>query len=374
MDASSDQVEYLSSKLLKHNTPVTYHTLARELKIHQNNAKNVLHEFYAANGDKILASFIITGKSQNGTLIKLCKDEGSLELDIELFKDIHTIHVYSLQTKESHMGNENIVLEELKYRVDHMNKDEYYNHGMIRGPGLVVVDAKLVQAKAPNTSVKSDAPADPTNGTPTKAPKSAGLTSGYVSRKANNDSRSSDRSKTDSITNYTSRKSEAGNKPSKRSLTAPTSGYQYKSRKLEKQQPKERVVISNEGEQDHIEEDLPEKRQDKKKLSDLNNLFIDDFSDESDKEPNNDERDEPVIINENEPESKEQISKETESRAPEVTAKKTPTPIPRTEIKTEPDAVDNDGYLTSFKSNNPVKSKHDKKKAQSSLMNFFKPK
>ena len=114
MDASSEQVEYLSSILLKHNTPVTYHTLARELKIHQNNAKNVLHEFYAANGDKILASFIITGKSESGTLIKLCKDESSLELDIKLFEDIHSIHVYSLQTKESHMGNESIVLEELK--------------------------------------------------------------------------------------------------------------------------------------------------------------------------------------------------------------------------------------------------------------------
>lgn len=375
MDASSEQVEYLSSTLLKHNTPVTYHTLARELKIHQNNAKNVLHEFYAANGDKILASFIITGKSESGTLIKLCKDESSLGLDVKLFEDIHSIHVYSLQTKESHMGNENIVLEELKYKVDHMNNDEYYNLGMIRGPGLVVVDAKLVPAKAPNTTVKSDAaPADSTNETSTKTPKSAGLTSGYVSRKANNDNRSSDRSKTDSITDYTSRKSEAANKPSKRSLTAPTSGYQYKSRKLEKQQPKERVVISNDGEHDHVEEELPEKRENKKNLSDLNNLFIDDFSDESDKEANNDEKEEPVIINENEPESKEPISKETESKAPEVTSKKTPTPTPRTEIKTEPDAVDDDGYLTSFKSNNPVKNKHDKKKTQSSLMNFFKPK
>ena len=248
-----------------------------------------------------------------------------------------------------------------------MNNDEYYSLGMIRGPGLVVVDAKLVPAKAPNTTVKSDAaPADSTNETSNKPPKSAGLTSGYVSRKANNDNRSSDRSKTDSITNYTSRKSEADNKPSKRSLTAPTSGYQYKSRKLEKQQPKERVVISNEGEQDHVEEELPEKRENKKNISDLNNLFTDDFSDESDKEANNDEKEEgSVIINENEPESKEPISKETESKTPEVTSKKTfQLQQPELKLKLSTMRVDGDGYLTSFKSNNPVKNKHDKKKTR----------
>ena len=367
MDASSEQVEYLSSTLLKHNTPVTYHTLARELKIHQNNAKNVLHKFYAANGDKILASFIITGKNNSGSLIRLCKDESSLELDMKLFENIHSIHVYSLQTKESHITNENIVLEELKYKVDHTNSEEYYKLGMIRGPGLVVVDSKLVSTKAPTAIAKpAAAQADSTAEKSTKLPKSTGLTSGYVSRKVSNDSRSSDRSKTDSITNYTSRKSEATNKLSKRSLTAPTSGYQYKSRKLEKQQPRERVVISNEGDdEDHIEEVIPEKNENKKNLSNLNNLFIDDFSDESDQEPNNDDKEEPVIINEEEPASKE----------PEATSKKTPTPAPRAEpIKSEQDTVDEDGYLTSFKSNNPLKNKHDKKKTQSSLMNFFKPK
>lgn len=378
MDASADQVEYLSSTLLKRKTPVTYHTLARELKIHQNNAKNVLHEFYTANGDKILASFIITGRNSSGSLIKLCKDENSMELNMQLFEKIHSIHIYSLQTKESHISNDNIVLEELKYKVDHANSDEYYKLGMIRGPSLVVVDSKLVSAKIPptGTTKSAAAQADTATAASTKPLKSAGLTSGYVSRKASNDTRSSDRSKTDSITNYTSRKSEATNKPSKRSLTAPTSGYQYKSRKLEKQQPRERVVISNEGnDEDHSEEVIPEKRENKKNLSDLNNLFIDDFSDESDQEPNKDEKEEPVIINEEEPTSKGPEPKEPEPKEPEATSKKTPTPAPRTEpIKTEQDNVDEDGYLTSFKANNPLKNKHDKKKTQSSLMNFFKPK
>lgn len=370
MDASSDQVEYLSSTLLKSRTPVTYHTLTRELKIHQNNAKNILHEFYSANRDKILASFIITGKNKNRTLIRLCKDESNLESDVKLFEDIHGIHVYSLQTKELQMNYESIVVEELKYTVDHAKRDEYFKIGMIKGPNLVVVDLKRalpVQTKAAavkQSVVSSSSGNDAAN----KVPKSTGLTSGYVSRKATNDNRSSDRSKTESISNYTSRKSGASNKPAKRSVTAPTTGYQYKSRKLEKQQPKERVIISHEENHDNNDDEIHEKREEKKNTSDLNNLFIDDFSDESDQEQRDVEKEEPIVVDEKN--KKSQSSKNSKQTA------STPTPTAETvePVKIEQDAVDDDGYMTSFKSNNPVKNKQDKKKTQSSLMNFFKPK
>lgn len=374
MEVSSNQVEYLSSTLLKSRIPVTYHTLSRELKIHQNNAKHVLYEFYSANKEKIQASFIITGKNNQGHLIKLCNDESDLESSMKQFESIHSIHVYSLQAREAHMSYDNVVLEELKYRVDHAHIEEYFKIGMIKGPDMVVVEARLAPVQTGAATNKLT----PASGsaTSTSAPKSAGLSSGYVSRKASKDSRPAERSKTDTISNYTSRKTEASSKPAKRSTTAPTSGYQYKSRKLEKQQPKERVIISNEEAPDNDEDKVLVEREQKKNTSDLNNLFMDDFSDDSDQDQMEVEKEEPIVIHEKEKE------KEKEPEPPK------PAPVDRAPVRSSPvrssskpepakkvtDSVDDDGYLTSFKSNNPVKNKPDKKKTQSSLMNFFKPK
>lgn len=366
MDASSSEVEYLSSTLLKSKTPITYYMLSRSLKIHQNSAKHILHEFYSSNKDKVLASFIISGKSNSGQLIKLCKDEKDLEADMKLFEAINTIHVYCLHAKGTQTTNEDVVIEELKYRVDHSKADDYFKTGMIKGPDLEIVDIQKPLPVVATKSTPSPAPSEE------KAkPKSSGLSSGYVSRKAaNTANRPAKRSSTDLISNFASRKSESSNKPSKRSSTDPSpTGYQYKSRKLEKQQPKERVVMSNADDQDDNDEVLSTKQEEKKPLSNLNNLFMDDFSDDSDHEQNKDteEAEEPIVISEPEKES----STNTKKLVPDE-----PKQIPQAEpVKAKEDAVDNDGYLTSFKTNNPVKNtKSEKKKGQASLMNFFKPK
>ena len=96
MSASQSEVEYLASTLIKNEQPVTYQSLSRELGVHVNHAKLVLSEFYEKNKDKLTASFVITGRNSNRTLIKLSRNEETLENDVAPVSYTH-LDVYKRQ-------------------------------------------------------------------------------------------------------------------------------------------------------------------------------------------------------------------------------------------------------------------------------------
>ena len=337
MDADPQSVEYLSSVLFEANKPITYVGFSRTRQLHVNRAKVILYEFYKANSDRLQGTFIVTGVAKDGsTLIRHAKTENSLAETTKLFETVHTIHIYLVSAKDLRLTTTDIALEDTKHRIDHQNIADYEKLGLIRGPKLVVTSAKNEpRPQQVSSSIDQPAASKPTKLAP-KPEKSAGLTSGYVSRKAaaaqNANSKSS--------------KSSASSKPTK-----PASTYQYQSRKAAKREPAERVVAS-------VPDDDPEEVEEletaprKKPQTDLNQLFMDDFSDD---EPEKEEED--TIM-------KEDIEP-TKAASPEPEPPKPPAdvgamePSPADEAAaatTNFDEVDEDGYIVARKPAEPKKA------------------
>lgn len=422
MDASSDEVDYLTSHIISSKEPVTYHTLSRELKIHSDYAKRILYDFYKSNKDKLTASFIITGKDQLGkTLVKLSGNENLLANDMTVYSKINTIHVYCVLLKESPTTNFDISSLELKYTVDHSSIEEYVKTGLIKGPELVKANtlAPASRSKPAPVEVKSDSSRASTPSSSSKPAKTATLSSGYVSRKASNNSSPATATKSahsSLLSHYVSRKAQAAEPkpPAKRTNTEAT-GYVYQSRKAQKKEPKERVVISNvddDNEDNDAKNDKYAKPPSKFTTSELENLFLDDFSE--DEEANDTVQDKPedepiIIANEPEKEEPQDILPavvEEREKSPSVditkslsTKKATPEVESAKEVETEAPretTVDEDGYITSYRAKKPEtkpapkttpdrsrsssntpsskKKSDNKSKKQTSLMNFFKAK
>lgn len=420
-DASSNEYDALSKCLIVNREVVTYHTIARSFNLHMNQAKSLLYDFYRQNRDTLTASFVISGQSPKGIEVRLSKTEAQLEEDAKDFHNINGIHVYSLCQKDLQVSNADIAIEESKYPTQYDKVSDFFTRGMIKGLDLVAGETAPPPVERKSTA--SSTVSTP-NQSPTKRKlKSAGLNSGYVSRKAqktepSKDNRASTRPRTDLLSNYTSRKGENNKQRTaeQRSATEPvTSGYQYKSRKLEKKAPRERVIVSNDGQEDEEENDCVIPKQEErttstkntqKNISDLNNLFNDEFSDESDHQ---EEAPEPIMIGAkagdaadgNEEQSSTAAGSHDAKSKPSSTISRRKEPLkdpnqkkldmdtlraskltsPSSETKppqeNEPKEtkVDENGYITSYRRNNtPSNAKGDKKKAQTSLMNFFKPK
>lgn len=420
-DASSNEYDALSKCLIVNREVVTYHTIARSFNLHINQAKSLLYDFYRQNRDTLTASFVISGHSSRGIEVRLSKDETRLEEDAKDFDKINGIHVYSLCQKDLQVSNVDIAVEESKHPTQYDKVDDIFTRGMIKGLDLVA--GEIVLPPAERKSTASSTISTP-NQSPTKRKlKSAGLSSGYVSRKAqksepSKENRASTRPKTDLLSNYTSRKGENSKQRTteQRSATEPvSSGYQYRSRKLEKKAPKERVIVSNDGQEGLEENDNEIPKQEErssstkntqKNVSDLNNLFNDEFSDESDHQ---EEAPEPIMVGtkagDAADDNEEQSSAVTGSH--DAKSKPAPTTASKKELPKDPNQkqldmdtlraskltspssetkpaqenepkeskVDESGYITSYRKNNTSgNTKGDKKKAQASLMNFFKPK
>lgn len=422
MDASSDEVDYLTSQILSSKEPVTYHSLSRELNIHSDYAKRILYDFYKSNKDKLTASFIITGKDKQGkTLIKLSENENLLANDMSAYSKINTIHVYCVVIKGSPITSFDISALELKYPIDHESIDQYVKNGLIEGPKLSKVKnigkpaPIAIKADSPNT-MKAESSTPSSSAKPTK---SATLTSGYVSRKASNNPSPASSTKSDhssSLYHYVSRKTPvAETKKSTKRPKPESSGYVYQSRKAQKQEPKERVVISNVDDDNDDDDNKIEKYAQppsKFTTSELENLFIDDFSD--DDAANDTVQDhpeaEPIIIEEAETEDvKGEIPvvettpsvDEPKEKSPfdvttrlQSSTKATPEAEPEVEVAPRETTIDEDGYITSYRAKKPEtklesrtpikkstplgdtkKQKSDNKnKKQASLMSFFKSK
>lgn len=429
-DASSREIEYLTSQIIGSKQPVTYHTLSRELSINNDYSKKILYDFYKSNKDKLTASFITSGTSKTaGTLIKLSFNELQLAEDVKLFEKINNIHIYCVNLRQVSVTNFEIASLELKYSIDHNNLDIFFQNGVIKGPALTIVKPITTSNTSTATKKESSLPATAkaisksttpiatsTTASETPKQKSAGLSSGYVSRKASataaapSNRSSSNRPTSDLLSRYVSRKAEASTAKdsktsSKRSNTEPVPSFQYKSRKLEKQHPKEKFTASSIDNDDveMIDDDNNEvSKPSKVSNTELENLFLDDsdFSDDENTDLKN-TKEEPIITNQvediEEVEKPKQIEA-TESNDKEITNEpesnsQSKNPTPEIEEPKE-STIDEDGYITSYrkkpsKSTNPSsnvsnstkktiptpsnkKVKGDNKnKKQTSLMSFF---
>lgn len=370
MDADSATISHLSSVLFEQKRPVTFSSFSRDQNIHVNRAKIILHQFYKANTDQLQATFVVTGTAQDGsTLLRHAKTESSLAENVKLFKSVHTIHIYLLHLKGLHLTTTDVALEDTKRSFDLSNMDQYRSLGLIKGPELVAVApgqaAKPVKSE-PQTEIKRESAAAST----AKPEKSAGLSSGYVSRKT---------------------AAAASSKPKSAAATKPQ-GYQYQSRKAAK---RERVVQS--AVEDHDEE-MEEERADemprKQPTTDLNQLFLDDFSDDekAKSEVEDLERDQEPTEAENREKPTEDSPQDADIGAGSATGEpEVDTPEPQV-AATNFDEVDEDGYVVARKQSAPAKpapktaaarraatppttssaKQHTKKqKTQQSLMHFF---
>ncbi|KAG2735233.1 hypothetical protein G9P44_001447 [Scheffersomyces stipitis] len=388
MSASQSEVEYLASTLIKNEQPVTYQSLSRELGVHVNHAKLVLSEFYEKNKDKLTASFVITGRNSNRTLIKLSRNEETLENDVAQFDRVTTIHIYCVHSKQVIFSNNEIAFEELKHPIDSSKTEIYIKNGLIKGPTVKEVEKSTLPIPTPTKTSATRPPASVPTSTAAKPAKSAGITSSYVSRKqAANDK------KVNTLSNYTSRKEESKRKP----VEQASSGYQYKSRKLDTKTPKERVIVSNHGPDDDVEaeDDFVPTSKSASKKGDLEKLFEDEFSDfEDDSVLDNAE---PIAVDDNivNEVEKLEVNDETASQtSPQITSRQQstePESLPEKEEEEEiTQEVDEDGYIVTSKKARPSAVKPaakrtfspassaakkakatSGKKTQTNLMSFF---
>lgn len=365
MDADPKSVEYLSSVLFEAKKPITYVGFSRSRHLHVNRAKVILYEFYKANSERLQGTFIVTGVAKDGsTLIRYAKTENSLAETTKLFDAVHTIHIYLVSSKDLRLTTTDIALEDTKHRIDHQNIEDYEKWGLIRGPKLVVTAAKIEQNQVSSSITQPPAPTTKKL-TPAKTEKSAGLTSGYVSRKAANTSKTTT--------------SKSASKPAK-----PTSTYQYQSRKAAKREPAERVIASVPDDDVEDVEDL-ETAPRKKPQTDLNQLFMDDFSDEEPaKEPTMEEDIEENKAVISDPEIVDPPTNNVDHGAKQPSPADNEASVATTNF----DEIDEDGYIVARKPQNEPKSKKTpvatpakrtvtqkpsgkKQKTQLSLMNFF---
>lgn len=406
MDITPEQVRYIADQLETHT--VTFHTIARDLNLHVLQAKRILHAYYSSSKERLSALYLVSGIKGAKTILKVLDNLNETTLN-ENFDLVLSIHVYSISQNKYNFSLSDIALEELRRPVDFGNLGKYYDFGMIRGRELKEAQMKHSEPARPEAAkARKQEPKKEVDKAKTEAkPKLQ-----YTSRK--------EKPQPSLLSNYVSRKDEKKQKEKqgvgeKRSLPDQGSGYQYKSRKLEKLQPKERVIVSEyNGDNDHDEEEpVPERKSAQAKSNnDLNSLFLDDLSDFSDREELKQEvaeNDEPIMV-----EELEEPLEEKEATQPKATvapllpqdsslrslASKSPTPQTGegaekidTRASEEPvTTVDEDGYIVTKKKTEPKKEpskpsrkpissiskltnsskkKSDGAKKQASLMSFF---
>ncbi|GEQ66948.1 hypothetical protein JCM33374_g611 [Metschnikowia sp. JCM 33374] len=421
MDITKDHVEYIAGTL--ETKVVTYHTAARDLGIHVSESKAILSSYYRANKSRVTASFVATGTRQGSLVVRVFDSEADLtEKCNSVFDAVNTVHVYCLSSSKNSFTSVDIALEERKHSTDLSKLANYHSLGLLEGPelerscsskakgGSIVTSGSPSVEPKQKSAVSEEQKPDPAPKTE-KAPEKPKLV--YQSRKQ--------QPKTSSISNYVSRKSEK-TKPTGTNPGTSTSSvqkrpaqdkpsYEYKSRKVERSQPKERVVVSNIDAEndvaDEVMEDVPPPKPSVTE-TELNDLFLDDFTDEDEKDTGNQEMeiDQPIVVDqaeqdpsvgsptgehaEEEKQEQQQLPKDdiwtsmsSKSPAPEPVVQNEDIPAPET-------TVDEDGYFTSYKKSEPKPEpekkktlrkpppkptkpikKSDGKLKQTSLMSFF---
>lgn len=304
MDIPAQHVEHVARAL--EAGPVTYHTVSRALRLHVHVAKKLLFAYYSANKSRVLASFLVSGAHRGRRVLKLFESEVDLSENCHTYVDsVECVHVYCLSFTKNAFSPLEIALAELNHPVPSEGAELL---GVTRGPALtpVVLAVRKGQdpakakslGKTPASGDQAVKNAEAKKPEPVLVQEKPKLV--YQSRKQ--------QPKASALSGYVSRKGErtpgeripGERTPGKRS-GEPAAKYTYKLRKLEAQQPKERVVMSNAEPPE--EEDVAVSNQQARHLqpshSDLQNLFMDDFSDEDAGKSDSGsvpEKNEPIIV------------------------------------------------------------------------------
>lgn len=383
MDISNTDVQYLSSTLETHT--VTYRTAARDLNIHVSKSKQMLYDYYNLNKSSVTASFVVTGTRRGNTIVQIFQTEEDFASQKNQFDDVRAVHVYCLTLAKNHPLASELAMADQKSVVDLADLKRYYKLGLTKGTDLANVER---EDRKQLENAREQEPERKPHQTTSTAPKAAAKPKlEYQSRK--------EKAKTPSLlSNYVSRKAEAKAAiPTKREASTPS--YQYKSRKVEQSQPKERVVMSSVADDnDDMDVDSASKASGGPQGStDLNNLFLDELSDFSD-DTKDDAEEEPIVVENEEPttETKDTVH---QAQVPDdsifrTMVNKSASPAPQPPSPTPVTTVDDDGYITTYKAKEPKETKETKraparaqtskpkaekkgdgKKKQASLMSFF---
>jgi DNA polymerase delta subunit 3 len=375
METSQALVDYIAQEVFKNEKPVTYRTLSRGLGIHIDVAKQILNEFYTNNESKLHGTSIVTGIKSGKQTVQLIKNDTLVE-EKQKYSEVANVHIYSINVNKFELTHQDLALQEQKVTVNFADAEKYYKNGMLKGPPVETVDVPVFQSTPePKTidkgkTTSQTAPKSSVSNTShTKPVKSAGLTSRYVSRKSE-------------------QKDSSKEIPSKRSSTKP-SGYVYKSRKLQSSQPKERVIISHDDD-DQVMEDV-EVANKLVNTAELEKLFDSDFSDfevDNSQPKAEGKHEKPGEIAQEERGAQpvhQDEDIEMEEPQPEELQPKEPQPEEPQTVQT----IDDDGYITTARKKTVTKPEarkatrptlkaktapSDGKKKQTSLMNFFQKK
>lgn len=401
MDFSKQEVEYISLALQK--GPVTFNGVSTDLTIHITKAKLLLYNYYQTNQDQVSASFIATGTRQGNHLVKLLHGEDEAKDADHYFDQLDCVHIYSLALATNSFTDSEIAMYELNHSIDPAKLGEQYLLGTIRGPDLTAIVQHVKPQPAP--SVPS-APVQKRE-TPQQTAKPKATEPGpkkkleYTSRK--------EKPQPLLLSGYVSRKGEKRPQESEKPKPVSKPTYQYKSRKVEQSQPKERVVVSQmEPDNDMDMEPEPPVGANVPK-TDINKLFLDDLSDFDDDSMDVDQPDQPIIV---EPIVVDDIDEpEMAVDSPKVSAPQIPQDSVFRSLASKPSAtepeftpepektettIDEDGYITTYRAKpaskpaakpaaqegekptpatkkrmDTEKKKNDGKKKQTSLMSFF---
>lgn len=259
MNESEREVEYVTQKLFKDNESITYSELSRVMDIPISRSKYILYDVFRSNKSKVDASFVIIGLKKGDKIIQYVESESDVNNELDNFEQILDVHIYAVTLSEYSYTKSDILLKQLDLKIDLGNLDLFYSMGHIKGPGLEVA------ANYINPSIKEVTPVKEERQESKKTSKSfnTGLSSNYVSRKAQKPETGAD------ITKFASGNKRSGG-PAK---------YQYKSRKLENKRDK--VVVSDDTEPTELEEITKGiQKLDAESKTKLAAMFDDDFSDE----------------------------------------------------------------------------------------------
>lgn len=398
MDITKDEVEYISLAL--QSGPVTFSGVSADLNIHLTKSKQLLYNYYQTSKDQVSPSFIATGTRQGNFLVKLLQGEDDANNAAQYFDHLDCVHIYSLALATNLFSDNEMAIYELKHMADPAKLADQYLLGTIRGPDLTAVALQVKpQPAAVAQTAKPAVQKNPDTAPQPKAEEAAPKKKlEYTSRK--------EKPATSLLSRYVSRKGEKRAQESGEPKPASKPAYQYKSRKVEQNQPKERVVISL-VEPDHDMDVDPEPPvASLAPKTDINTLFLDDLSDFDDDTMDVDHTDQPIMVESAIVEG----DKEPETvvvESPKVSTPQIPQDSVFRSLASKPSApekefihqpekpettIDEDGYITTYRAKpaakptvpepeKPVpptrkrvdaeKKKTDGKKKQTSLMSFF---
>ncbi|CAN3366376.1 hypothetical protein DICA2_F01222 [Diutina catenulata] len=351
--------EFLASELFEHTGKVvTYQVVARRLDITVADAKATIAAFLAANEPKLTANYVIAGTKSGHPTVKVVP-QAVLEEEKAQFEEVCETAVYSL-----HSTSGTFTLAEVGWceaeQLKELPRDA--TKLVIKGPAKCLAVAETrgrVKTEAKNPIELGSSPVAKGG-----ASTSASISGTPATKDSIKDAKDSTKDasntpkKTSTLSSmYVSRKRKADS-PSATAKPASRPKLVYKSRKEEKREPRERVIVATHNEDEARDEavDHEHKQKSKEQMAELANIFDndDDFFSEDDKEAQEGKeegKEEKVEGKDDKEQSKEPATEPTETPAAKQDTPPDEPPLfepeePEEEVTQE---VDEDGYIVRTK-------------------------